>query len=76
VLIQNEQDTDRGCIIEDREINDRLLATLINASDFDPEQMGASFWYEAYRKQYTLKFSGNHDRRIERNIWSYEKDHL
>ena len=27
-------------------------------------------------EMYTLKFSGNHDRRIERNIWSYEKDHL
>jgi transposase len=33
------------------EINDQLLPTLINAPDFDPEQMGASFWYEAYRSQ-------------------------
>jgi transposase len=32
-------------------INDQLLPTLINAPDFDPEQMGASFWYEAYLKQ-------------------------
>ncbi len=31
--------------------NDQLLPTLINAPDFDPEQMGASFWYKAYRKQ-------------------------
>ena len=31
--------------------NDQLLLTLINAPDFDPEPMGASFWYEAYRKQ-------------------------
>jgi hypothetical protein len=51
VLIENEQNPDRGCIIEGMEINDQLLATLINASDFDPEQMGAGFWYEAYRKQ-------------------------
>jgi hypothetical protein len=33
------------------EINDQLLSTLINASDFNPEQMGAGFWCEAYRKQ-------------------------
>jgi len=33
------------------EINDQLLLTLINTADFNPEQMGASFWYEAYRKQ-------------------------
>ena len=32
-------------------INDQLLPTLINAPDFEPEQMGASFWYEAYLKQ-------------------------
>ena len=31
---------------------------------------------ERASEMYTLKFSGNHDRRIERNIWSYEKDHL
>ncbi|TRU35744.1 MAG: hypothetical protein EWV50_14030 [Microcystis aeruginosa Ma_MB_F_20061100_S20] len=29
-------------------INDQLLSTLINAPDFDPEQMGAAFWCEAY----------------------------
>jgi len=33
------------------EINNQLLSTLIKATDFNPEQMGASFWYEAYRKQ-------------------------
>jgi len=32
-------------------INDQLLPTLINAPDFEPEQMGAGFWYEAYLKQ-------------------------
>ena len=32
-------------------INDQLLPTLINAPDFEPQQMGASFWYEAYLKQ-------------------------
>jgi hypothetical protein len=31
------------------EINDQLLPTLINATDFDPEQTGAGFWREAYR---------------------------
>jgi transposase len=33
------------------EINDQLLPTLINAPDFDPEQMGADFWCKAYRSQ-------------------------
>jgi transposase len=51
VLIEKGQNPDRGCIIEGMEINDQLLPTLINASDFNPEQMRASFWYEAYRKQ-------------------------
>lgn len=32
-------------------IKDQLLPTLINAPDLEPEQMGASFWYEAYLKQ-------------------------
>jgi hypothetical protein len=49
VLIENEHNPDRGCIIEDMEINDQLLPTLINATDFDPEQTGAGFWREAYR---------------------------
>ena len=29
-------------------INDQQLSTLINSPDFDPEQMGAAFWCEAY----------------------------
>jgi len=29
-------------------INDQQLYTLINSPDFDPEQMGAAFWCEAY----------------------------
>ena len=42
-------------IIENMAINDQLLPSLINAPDFDPEQMGASFWYEAYRSQKSRK---------------------
>jgi hypothetical protein len=50
------------------EINDQLLPTLINAPDFDPEQMGASFWYEAYRKQNQEK------QELEAKVCRLEKD--
>lgn len=37
--------------MESMENKDQLLPTLINTPDFEPEQMGAAFWYEAYRDQ-------------------------
>ena len=33
------------------EKNETDISNLIDAPDFDPDQMGAQFWYEQYLKQ-------------------------